>query len=173
MRETRHTGDSSAVRVQVGAWVAKSFGPCALLVIALSSVACQPGIGDSCTDALNCSTSGSRICDLTQPHGYCTLAGCDEGTCPDEAVCVKFWPNVAMQSDIDRLSSNYCMLKCNSHSDCRDDYECLSTTQFGAMDEAQVLGNPKQRFCAVSRHPVPIDAGPPPIDAAANMSLED
>jgi hypothetical protein len=145
---------------------------CSLLVLACVLTACQPGIGDACSSALQCSTSGSRLCDLTQPHGYCTLAGCDEGTCPTDSVCVTFWPRVPMESDALRLGTNYCMYKCNSHSDCRnsDGYTCLGQNDFGAMDESKVLGNPNQRFCAVRSHPVTVDAGVPP-DAAANMSV--
>ena len=100
---------------------------------------------------------------MTQPHGYCTLVGCDENTCPSEAVCVKFWPQVAMQSDADRVGTNFCMYKCNSQGDCRngDGYSCVSTKDFGSMDESQVLGDPNQRFCAIRSHPIAIDAGPP------------
>jgi hypothetical protein len=144
-----------------------------LLVLGCVLAGCQPGIGDACETALRCSTSGSRLCDLTQPHGYCTLAGCDEGTCPPEAVCVTFWPKVAMQSDAERLGTNYCMLKCDTHSDCRDSdgYTCLGEDDFGAMNESKVLGNPKQRFCAVRTHAVTVDAGVLQ-DAGANMSVD-
>jgi hypothetical protein len=127
-----------------------------LLGVLWSLAACQPGIGDSCSTALRCSTAGTRICDQTQKGGYCTLAGCDIGTCPDEAVCVKFWPKVSRESDSDRLGTNYCMRKCDERSDCRDDegYDCLSEETFGAMSEAEVLGNEKQKFCALTSQAV-------------------
>jgi hypothetical protein len=182
MREARHTGVSSAERVQPARTQARSLA-IAWVALALGALfsGCQPGIGDACTTALQCSSSGSRLCDMTQPHGYCTLVGCDEGTCPSEAVCVKFWPKVAMPQDSDRLGTNYCMYKCTTNSDCRSGYSCLSQTEFGAMDESEVLGHPKQRFCAVRDRPVAADAGPADsgapdsgvADAAANMSIDD
>jgi hypothetical protein len=132
--------------------------------------ACSRGIGDECETALRCSSSGTRLCDLTQPHGYCTLAGCDVATCPSESVCVRFWPKAPADhpQDADRLGTNYCMRKCDDHSDCRDDqgYGCLSSKEFGAKQESEVLGHPTQRFCAVRSQP-PADAGSPD----ANMSV--
>jgi hypothetical protein len=179
MRQARHTGVCSAERVPAAHASAKSFAGWAAFAISCVLAGCQPGIGDACSTALQCSSSGSRLCDLTQPHGYCTLVGCDEGTCPSEAVCVKFWPKVPMQSDADRLGTNFCMYKCNSNSDCRngDGYTCASEQNFGAMDESQVLGDPNQRFCALRSHPVSPDAGTDSGAGAAgsdaNMSVED
>jgi hypothetical protein len=100
---------------------------------------------------------------MTQPHGYCTLVGCDENTCPSEAVCVRFWPQVGMQSDADRVGTNYCMYKCKSQSSCRngDGYSCVSSKDFGSMEESKIIGgDPNQRFCALRRPPI-VDAGPP------------
>ena len=79
------------------------------------------------------------------------FAGCQEGTCPGDAVCVTFWPKTDRSADIDRLSTNYCMRKCDERSDCRDDegYDCLSSKDFGAHGESAVLGSADQRFCAV------------------------
>jgi hypothetical protein len=125
-----------------------------LLVVACGGAlaACSPGIGDACDTALRCSQSATRLCDLTQPNGYCTLADCQEGTCPSDAVCVTFWPKTNRAADVDRLSTNYCMAKCDDRSDCRksDGYDCLSTSEFGAHGgESMVLGPANQKFCAV------------------------
>jgi hypothetical protein len=147
----------------------------ALLLLAMST-ACAPEIGDQCRTSRDCSSAGTRLCDRTQPHGYCTLQGCEEGTCPDEAVCVKFSP------DSERLSSTYCMFKCSSGSDCRSDegYQCLRAMAtgkdpkqlsdpgaFGDGIEADVLGSTSQKFCAV-RSELPAkgsaDAGMPPVN---------
>lgn len=119
------------------------------VLVALVLPGCSKEIGDSCSTALDCSASGTRICDMTQRGGYCTLDGCEENTCPDEAVCVLFGRRLDGQS-IERLARPYCMYKCDSTSDCRtdDNYACFSSTTFGAQDEAQILGNPKQKFCA-------------------------
>ena len=53
---------------------------------ALLLVACQPEIGDSCSNASDCSQQGERTCDVTQPGGYCTIFGCDVDACPEEAI---------------------------------------------------------------------------------------
>jgi hypothetical protein len=123
-----------------------------LMAVSCCLAACSRGIGDSCESALLCSASATRLCDMTQPGGYCTLAGCQEGSCPSESTCVTFWQDTA-RSDIDRnrLSVNYCMRKCDERSDCRDSdgYDCLSGKDFGYHGEATVEGQPDQKFCAV------------------------
>jgi hypothetical protein len=120
----------------------------AALVVTLLA-ACSPAIGDSCSTALDCSASGTRLCDMTQRNGYCTLDGCEENTCPSEAVCVQFGRRFEGQS-VDRLARTYCMYKCDTGSDCRTDdaYACFSARSFGAGNEAQILGNAGQKFCA-------------------------
>ena len=70
-------------------------GSLALLLAALGAVAaagCGKQIGDDCQTASDCSPSGGRICDLSQPGGYCTVLGCDETTCPSEATCIRYFP---------------------------------------------------------------------------------
>lgn len=134
-----------------------SYGPgnfrCGLWVLVLLLVpACSPSIGDNCSSALDCSQSGMRLCDLTQPGGYCTLDGCEEGTCPEEAVCVMFGRQISGEP-VERLSRTYCMAKCDDDGDCRngDGYRCFGKGKpFGAEgeDEATVLGPQDQHFCA-------------------------
>ena len=51
---------------------------------------CSPKIGDECATALDCSALGDRLCDTTQPGGYCTIFNCEPDTCPEEAACVAF-----------------------------------------------------------------------------------
>lgn len=96
--------------------------------------------------SLDCSALGNRLCDQTQPGGYCTIPGCERGTCPDDAVCVLFEP---LQP---RLSRSYCMAKCDGQGDCRrdDGYRCLGSDTFGraGMTEARVLDGAGERFCA-------------------------
>lgn len=113
------------------------------VAIALGAYGCAPKIGDSCSTALDCSAQGSRLCDRTQPGGYCTIQGCEENTCPGEAVCVKFRP------EQERLAVTYCMRKCSDHSDCRGGYECTSASSFGNTGDAEVLGRSSQRFCSI------------------------
>lgn len=127
-----------------------SFGIlCALLLVSMLGVACAPEIGDSCETALDCSASGTRLCDRTQSGGYCTLDNCEQGTCPDEAVCVQFGRG-RDGTALDRLSRSYCMYKCEERDDCRPDegYDCLTAKTFGGSNEAIVLGQASQKFCA-------------------------
>jgi hypothetical protein len=51
---------------------------------------CGASIGDGCTSNVDCSRLGDRFCDTASPGGYCTVEGCDDGTCPDEATCIRF-----------------------------------------------------------------------------------
>lgn len=123
-----------------------------ILTLALLSLtfACGEEIGDSCTISSDCSPQGDRICDNNSPGGYCTIFGCDVGTCPDEAVCIRFFPTADSNRPCDPMTEDlgtddctadevctlagscalrnaevrYCMRTCDSTSDCRDDYEC-------------------------------------------------
>ncbi len=54
--------------------------------------ACGRSIGDECVISTDCSAAGDRTCDLSQPGGYCTIEGCDDHSCPDSSVCVRFFP---------------------------------------------------------------------------------
>ena len=73
------------------------------LLSSLAFVACKPEIGDECEISTDCSATGDRLCDTTQPGGYCTIRSCEAQTCPEEALCVEFRPGVA------RLSTTWCM----------------------------------------------------------------
>jgi hypothetical protein len=126
-----------------------------LLGLGLLGTGCGNQIGDACFLAIDCSPNGDRICiDATaNTEGYCTIQGCDLTTCPDEAVCVRFFagafagtacdhgqesssdPNVRKCSLDETCSvagvcvarsseTRFCMLACGSDSDCRDGYEC-------------------------------------------------
>lgn len=69
--------------------------PLVLLVAVLG--ACGKEIGDPCFNPIDCSPNGDRICvdaidtAVQTVEGYCTVRGCDYSTCPDEAVCVRFF----------------------------------------------------------------------------------
>jgi hypothetical protein len=111
----------------------------------IGAVACSPKIGRHCGNSLDCSAQGTRLCDRTQPNGYCTIMGCEEGTCPSEAVCVKF------RASEERLAKTYCMATCTDADDCResDGYRCTLAKDFGQRDDAKILGNPTQKFCSI------------------------
>jgi hypothetical protein len=137
--------------------------PLALLFAAsMLLVGCADEIGDECETALDCSQSGRRACDRTQPKGYCTIRGCEKGSCPEEAVCVKFRP------EEERLAVTYCMFQCEDDGDCRSDegYQCTSSGELGNGMEAVVLDGRNKSFCSAEpREPISLpdggdDAGP-------------
>jgi hypothetical protein len=142
-----------------------------VMAVLCGVAACTQGIGDGCETALRCSAAGTRLCDMTQPGGYCTLAGCQGSSCPPEAVCVTFWQSTREgDADRNRLSSNFCMRKCDERSDCRDDdgYDCLAGKDFGDNGEASVEPNPNQKFCAVRLPHAPMFTSP---DAGMSSSM--
>lgn len=120
-----------------------------LACLLAGAAACAPKLGDGCKTSTDCSVRGDRICDKAQPGGYCTIANCKPGDCGDEGVCVKFRPSEP------RLSSTYCMAKCDSTSDCdRDRYVCQSANQLNEASEdgdiAETLdGSGNAKFCTV------------------------
>jgi hypothetical protein len=138
-----------------------------LVLAGLSIVGCGNEIGDDCKTSLDCSQQNNRICDRQQPGGYCTLTGCENSSCPDDAVCVTFRP------EPQRLSSTWCMAACDETSDCRDDegYRCRSAAQLNAIvpDIAAVPYKPKAKFCVV-----PPDAlmSEMPDDAGVDATLQ-
>src|SRR5215470_2614389 len=121
---------------------------------------CSPKIGDKCTVSTDCSAQGDRLCDPTQPGGYCTIFNCEPNGCPDEAVCVAFnEPSCSSPAIAMRFQRTFCMFVCKSNDDCRSGYTCLDT----ANDPARqvVDQNPQStKICTVvSSTPAP---APPP-----------
>jgi hypothetical protein len=89
---------------------------------------CSPKIGDKCTVSTDCSVQGDRLCDPTQPGGYCTIFNCEPNKCPDEAVCVAFnEPSCSSPALSRRFQRTFCMAVCESDGDCRAGYQCLNT----------------------------------------------
>ena len=105
-----------------------------LLSAALGTVAaCKPTIGDKCVLSTDCSTQGDRLCDTSQPGGYCTEFNCVANGCPDEAACVLFNSNVPGCGYDDRsgaygsrVARGFCVAKCGNDNDCRGGYVCRS-----------------------------------------------
>jgi hypothetical protein len=110
------------------------------LLLVLS--ACRPQIGDECDSSVDCSAQGDRLCDTSQPQGYCTIFSCEPDNCPnDDSVCVGFGldlppscdaPNAANPS-WPRFERTFCMAPCEVDDDCRDGYQCLAPSDRGAM----------------------------------------
>jgi hypothetical protein len=160
-----NTGSCSAGRPRLLAW--------ALLCAALSLAACKRQIGDACKSSIDCSQEAERLCDISQPGGYCTIEGCDERTCPDESVCVRFFPrldpgracNPTPPADsppdcapeelclkdghcVPRASERrFCVHSCTDNNDCRGGYECR---QAGTQGTIALHPNPAAdvHFCA-------------------------
>lgn len=100
----------------------------ALMVLLASASGCAPEIGDRCQVSTDCSVNGDRICDTSQPRGYCTVQGCDPDSCPNGAVCVEW------RFEPSRTTATYCMERCRSGCG-RDGYECV------ADDDARLESN--------------------------------
>lgn len=116
----------------------------AIAALFVAASGCSPQVGDDCGSSIDCDFNGTRICDLAQPGGYCTVRNCERGTCPDgESVCVEFNP------DVPRLSVTYCMATCGSDSACRTDdgYRCLAADAIGATS----LDGEGAKFCVIPR----------------------
>lgn len=113
---------------------------------------CAPKIGNRCTLSTDCSQIGDRLCDATQPDGYCTIFNCEPDTCPD-SVCVGF--NAQLDhacegtglSRSPRLERTFCMAPCSEHSDCRDAYKCAGPKD-GDFRVVDLINNPtEQKVC--------------------------
>ncbi len=119
------------------------------LLFALLGAGCAPDIGDSCTTSVNCSANGERVCDFASPGGYCTVIGCDDTTCLEDAVCVEF------RFEPERTALAFCMASCEDSGDCRDDegYACLSAEEIvddNGVPIARLYANQSGKFCAVA-----------------------
>ncbi len=91
--------------------------------------ACTAMVGDACETQQDC---GQELyCEQSLTDGYCTLRDCDVDGCPDEGVCVTFYQ--VYPDDADGTEGavapssylSYCMLACDSESDCRAGYRCV------------------------------------------------
>jgi hypothetical protein len=112
--------------------------PSFALTLALAALAgCGHNVGDSCVTNVDCSPLGDRFCDVSAPGGYCTVQGCDKplvngvytDSCPSEAVCIRFFQQVASEpctfatALTDCHPDERCLCDC---SDPNDPTRCLS-----------------------------------------------
>lgn len=100
-------------------------------VFAAVAIACTPEIGDKCQVSTDCSIRGDRLCDVSQPGGYCTQLNCRGNACADEAACILFNSAVPGCGYDDRtgpfgsrIARAFCMAKCETNGDCRSGYVC-------------------------------------------------
>lgn len=125
MLRSDHSAFSSGLPFARLAWLGLG------LLTAALALGCTPQIGDKCTVSTNCSTTGDRLCDITQPDGYCTKFNCEPGSCPEDSVCVNFGTTLSPVEGCAPSQGNspykrsFCMANCSSNGDCRSGYECL------------------------------------------------
>lgn len=130
--------------------IARALVQAAVLAIAALAIGCTPKIGDDCSSSADCSVQGDRLCDTTQPGGYCTIFNCEPGTCPeDEAVCVAFNDSVCDDPlRTPRFRRTFCMKRCDDDGDCRNGYACVD------MGDAVVdIDPPTRKVCVVRPAP--------------------
>jgi len=110
-----------------------------VVLLALLAPACGKKIGDSCSTNVDCAQDGTRDCDLSQPGGYCTVNGCDEKSCPSEAVCIRIFPYEVSRPacQLDATQGSNCpvgagkclqpdgVCGCTTDSDCTSDSLCV------------------------------------------------
>jgi len=82
----------------------------AVLLPAVLGGACSHEIGDECKTSVDCDPNGARSCDLSQPNGYCTIAGCDQGSCPSSSACIRTFPT--------QFLTQVCDPSCVGSADC-------------------------------------------------------
>lgn len=96
--------------------------------------ACTPKIGDDCQLSTDCSLSSSsnRLCDTSQPGGYCTEFNCSGNGCGDDAACTLFEAAIPGCGYDDRNGASgartaraFCVATCESNGDCRSGYTCV------------------------------------------------
>ncbi len=136
-----------------------------LLAAGLLLGGCSPHIGDHCQLNTDCSIDGTRVCDNSQPNGYCTSFNCVANSCLDNAVCVMVSASVpgCPYNDYQapsRTHTTLCLAHCNTDSDCRtgDGYVCRDPQQ--APYNAKIIDNAptSNKVCVAQPY---YDAGQP------------
>lgn len=110
--------------------------------------------------------TGDRLCDTSQPEGYCTQLNCKGQSCPDEASCVLFRSSIPGCGFDDRagpfgsrLARSFCVAQCTSNDDCRPGFVCASPRAYPW--NAVILDNDQNKRSCLA---IPLegqDPGPP------------
>jgi hypothetical protein len=163
----------------------------AFVATALAALAaCSPEIGDKCILSTDCSIRSDRVCDTSQPNGYCTQ-NCRGNSCPDKAACVLYNTSIQGCGFDDRagpfgsrVARSFCTARCFSNADCRTEegYICADPKTYpwnafildDVQDQLVCLVVPSEGLeggvdastndAAVCKAPA-VDADVPPIDA--------
>ena len=146
------------------------------------AMGCSPEIGDECTTALDCSPLGDRLCDISQPGGYCTEFNCEPDRCSEEAVCVAFNADLDPtcygldDSRYGRFGRSFCMRICEDQSDCRGGYECVKPAERvgSVLDKVTETSNPQDtKIClAIGQTPQLPGQDASPMSCMPNDSSE-
>ncbi|MEP7052596.1 MAG: hypothetical protein ABJB12_19670 [Pseudomonadota bacterium] len=110
-----------------------------VLLLAALAVGCTPKIGDDCTTSTDCSATGDRLCDVTEPGGYCTVFNCEPGSCPEDSACINFGTQLSPVNQCSLSQGNspyqrsFCMATCSNDGDCRGGYACLLSNAVGGV----------------------------------------
>jgi hypothetical protein len=131
-----------------------------LVVVAALGGGCSHEIGDSCKSSVDCDPNGTRSCDLSQPGGYCTVAGCDAvaAPCPSGSTCIRSFPEgflalaanittdglpciaasntTACPADSHCASFGYCVRTCDATTACPSGQLCSSMGYCAQCDPA-------------------------------------
>ena len=153
------------------------------IAAAATALGCAPSIGDRCNISTDCSIQGNRLCDTSQPGGYCTVGACTAGSCPDNATCVQFGASLPGCPYDDyqapsRTGRSLCMKTCSKDSDCRqsDGYVCVPPSE--VLGAVILESNQSAHVCMLPATPVPLaDADVcstsrpdvPPIEASVEL----
>ena len=141
-----------------------------VLLAILAATGCQPEIGDECQTAIDCSALGDRLCDTSQPGGYCTEFNCEPDQCTDEAACISF--NIELDpacrslddARFGRYGRTFCMFVCEDDTDCRSGYQCVTPASQGSriIDLTTETDNPQDtKVCLVAGSPPVLPDEPP------------
>ncbi len=118
--------------------------------------------------SVDCSAQGDRLCDTSQPEGYCTIFSCEPDTCPEDTLCVGFGaelpPSCEAPDAADprwpRFERTFCMSLCETDEDCRDGYQCLAPEDRASSSIDIELENRSSKVCfAASTAPAADPAG--------------
>lgn len=124
---------------------------------------CTPEIGDRCVLSTDCSTRGDRLCDTSQPQGYCTQFNCAKNSCPNDGACLLFNASVPGCGYDDRagnygsrVARSFCVATCDTNEDCRSGYVCTDPrlAPWSALIQDDNQG---KRTCMVAT--IPLDGG--------------
>lgn len=136
-----------------------------LLLGATILLGCKPQIGDKCTTSTDCSQVGDRLCDISQPGGYCTVYNCEPkgsnaaASCPKEASCIAFGAEPSPVSGCESglgstlYTRTFCMKNCDNGNDCRDGFVCEDPEADERFSAVDVDGRTKVCMVAFSAAP--------------------